>query len=103
MVMSRETPHLELVWEFKVCTWLANKNLGSLVCLFLLIATFAYWATLYIPWGVGVILHKCKPYDFKCLLGKNITQELNKTIYIYKEHKIMFQVDMKNYGIYENT
>lgn len=63
------------------------------------IATLA----LYILRGVGVILHKCKPYDLKCLLGKNITKELNKTIYIYKEHKIMFQVDMKNYGIYENT
>ena len=59
--------------------------------------------SLYILRGVGVILHKCKPYDFKCLLGKNITQELNITIYIYKEHKIMFRVDMKNYGIYENT
>lgn len=57
----------------------------------------------YIIREVGVILHKCKPYDLKCLLGKNITQELNKSIYIYKEHKIMIQVDMKNYGIYENT
>ena len=36
MVMQKETLHLELVWELKV----RNKNLGSVVCLCLLIATY---------------------------------------------------------------
>ena len=31
---------MELVWELKVWTWRVNKNLGSVVCLCLLIAIY---------------------------------------------------------------
>ena len=35
--------------------------------------------------------------------SKNITQKPHKTIYLYKEHKILVHIRLKNYGIYEIT
>ena len=53
--------------------------------------------------GSGVILREYKPHDLQWSPSKNIAQKPHKTWHIYKEHKILVHIWVKNDGIHEIT